>query len=62
MANGKATGNYEIFADGFAGAVKQPDRAAHRPAGVTQGPDGALYITDDKGGRIWKVTYKGSGM
>jgi glucose/arabinose dehydrogenase len=53
---------YEIFADGFAGAVKQPDRAAHRPAGVTQGPDGALYITDDNGGRIWKVTYKGSGM
>ncbi len=50
---------YEIFADGFAGAVKQPDRAAHRPADVTQGPDGALYITDDQGGRIWKVTYKG---
>lgn len=49
---------YEIFADGFAGAVKQPDRAAHRPTGLTQGPDGALYITDDKGGRIWKVTYK----
>jgi hypothetical protein len=64
FASGKAVdpAKYEIFADGFAGAVKQPDRAAHRPAGVTQGPDGALYITDDKGGRIWKVTYKGSGM
>jgi glucose/arabinose dehydrogenase len=56
---------YEVFADGFAGGPLGPDandRAAHRPAGVTQGPDGALYITDDKGGRIWKVTYKGSGM
>jgi glucose/arabinose dehydrogenase len=55
---------YEVFADGFAGGPLGPDandRAAHRPAGVTQGPDGALYITDDKGGRIWKVTYKGSG-
>jgi glucose/arabinose dehydrogenase len=51
---------YEIFADGFAGAVKQPDRAAHRPVGLAQGPDGALYITDDQGGRVWKVVYKGS--
>ena len=23
------------------------------------GPDGALYITDDKAGRIWRVTYVG---
>jgi len=22
-------------------------------------PDGALYVTDDKGGRVWKVVYKG---
>jgi glucose/arabinose dehydrogenase len=51
---------YEIFADGFAGAAKDPDRAAHRPVGLAQGPDGALYVTDDKGGRVWKVVYKGS--
>jgi glucose/arabinose dehydrogenase len=51
---------YEIFADGFAGAAKTPDGAAHRPTGLTIGPDGALYITDDKGGRVWKVVYKGS--
>jgi glucose/arabinose dehydrogenase len=51
---------YEIFADGFAGATKQPDRAAHRPTGMAQGPDGALYITDDKGGRVWRVVYKGT--
>jgi glucose/arabinose dehydrogenase len=51
---------YEVFADGFAGAVKQPDRAAHRPVGVAQGPDGALYISEDSGGRVWKVVYKGS--
>jgi glucose/arabinose dehydrogenase len=52
--------NFEVFADGFAGAVKQPDRAAHRPAGLSVGPDGAIYVTDDQGGRVWKVTYKGS--
>jgi glucose/arabinose dehydrogenase len=51
---------YEVFADGFAGPNKQPDRAAHRPAGVAQAADGSLYITDDKGGRIWKVVYRGS--
>lgn len=51
---------FEVFADGFAGAVKQPDRAAHRPVGLSLGPDGAIYITDDQGGRVWKVTYKGS--
>jgi glucose/arabinose dehydrogenase len=51
---------YEIFADGFAGANKQPDAAVHRPTGITQGPDGALYITDDKAGRVWRVVYKGT--
>jgi len=50
---------YETFADGFAGAQMQPDRAAHRPVGLAQGPDGALYITDDRGGRVWRVTYTG---
>jgi mono/diheme cytochrome c family protein len=24
------------------------------------GPDGALYVTDDQKGRIWKITYNGS--
>jgi glucose/arabinose dehydrogenase len=53
---------YEVFADGFAGANKQPDRAAHRPTGITQGPDGALYVTDDKAGRVWRIVYKGIGQ
>ena len=61
FANGKPAdpSKYEIFADGFAGARKDPDGAAHRPTGLTVGPDGALYITDDKAGRVWKVVYKG---
>jgi mono/diheme cytochrome c family protein len=56
MTGGKA---FVVFADGFAGAVKEPDRAAHRPTGLTVGPDGALYIADDQGGRIWRVTWQG---
>jgi glucose/arabinose dehydrogenase len=65
FAAGKAAdpAKYEIFADGFAGGPLGPDtndKAAHRPVGIAQGPDGALYITDDKGGRVWRVVYKGA--
>jgi glucose/arabinose dehydrogenase/mono/diheme cytochrome c family protein len=59
MADGRASGDFVIFADGFAGSVKEPGRAAHRPSGLAAGPDGSLYISDDVGGRIWRVTYQG---
>ena len=59
LSDGKASGDYIVFADGFAGTYKDPGRAAHRPSGLAVGPDGALYITDDKAGRIWRVTYNG---
>ncbi len=60
LANGQASGPYIVFADGFAGAKRDPLRAAYRPTGITVGPDGALYISDDVTGRIWRVTYHGS--
>ena len=60
LADGKAAGPFIVFADGFAGAVKEPGRAAFRPSGLAMGPDGALYISDDKHGRIWRVTYHGA--
>jgi glucose/arabinose dehydrogenase len=59
LKDGKASGPFIVFADGFAGAVKQPGQAAHRPSGLAMGPDGALYISDDWHGRIWRVTYHG---
>jgi glucose/arabinose dehydrogenase len=59
--NGKATGHYFVFANGFAGTKNpQPGNAKHRPAGVAVGPKGALFVTDDTGGTIWKITYEGS--
>ena len=60
LKDGKAAGNFIVFADGFAGAAKEPGRAAFRPSGLATGPDGALYISDDTHGRIWRVTYHGA--
>jgi glucose/arabinose dehydrogenase/cytochrome c5 len=59
LAGEHAGGSCEIFADGFAGPVKSPDDALHRPSGLAVGPDGALYISDDVRGRIYKVVYRG---
>jgi glucose/arabinose dehydrogenase len=62
MADGKPSGQWETFADDFEGpaAVASPADAAHRPSGLAQGPDGSLYVTDDVGGRIWKIRYAGN--
>ena len=54
-----APGRCEIFADGFAGGVISPEGAVHRPSGVAEGPDGALYVADDMKGRIYRITYAG---
>jgi glucose/arabinose dehydrogenase len=60
MANGAPTGEYETFANGFAAvadSLLQPGTAKHRPMGLAQAPDGALFVTDDMGGRIYRITY-----
>ena len=60
LNGGASGGNFETFANGFAGvppAQLQPGTAKHRPVGLAQGPDGALYVTDDMGGRVYRITY-----
>jgi glucose/arabinose dehydrogenase/mono/diheme cytochrome c family protein len=59
LAGDGASGPCEIFADGFAGTVKSPAKAEHRPSGLAVGPDGSLYVSDDVGGRIYRVVYRG---
>jgi glucose/arabinose dehydrogenase len=64
MREGKASGAYEIFADGFAGktAIKVREDAAARPMGLAEGPDGSLYIVDSVKGKIWRVIRQRGGV
>ena len=59
--NGKPTGKWEIFANGFAGVdvITSTRAAQHRPCGLAQGPDGSLYVSDDSKGTIYRILYNG---
>ena len=57
--NGMPYGEWEVFADNFSGSPDKTaaGRADHRPCGLAQGPDGSLYVTDDRNGTIFKISY-----
>jgi glucose/arabinose dehydrogenase len=57
MKDGKATGEYEDFLVGF---VTPEGNVWGRPVGVTVAKDGALLVTDDGSGIVWRVAYTGS--
>lgn len=59
--NGKPTGKWEVFADGIAGVDIIPNMvdAIGRPMGLAEGPDGSLYISESKKGKIWRVVFTG---
>jgi glucose/arabinose dehydrogenase len=58
---GEPTGEWEVFADGFAGPgpIETPRDARYRPMGLAVAPDGSLYIAESVTGRIWRVTHGG---
>jgi glucose/arabinose dehydrogenase/mono/diheme cytochrome c family protein len=58
---GMPTGQYETFADGFAGTEYFTDTndARYRPSGVAVGPDGSLYVSETEKGRVWRIFYTG---
>ena len=62
MKDGKAAAEkFDVFADGFAQPGGMPSsEGLHRPTGLAQGPDGSLYVSDDNGGRIYKISYAGT--
>jgi glucose/arabinose dehydrogenase len=56
MKDGHPTGEYEDFLTGF---TVSNTNVWGRPVGVTVTPDGALLVSDDTGGTIWRVSYHG---
>ncbi len=56
FANGKPTGEYEDFLTGF---VASDQAVWARPVGIAVARDGALLISEDGNGTIWRIAYRG---
>jgi glucose/arabinose dehydrogenase len=58
--NGKPVDKWEVFADGFTGidTVADMNQVKYRPMGLAEGPDGSLYISESKKGKIWRIVFK----
>ncbi|MGY3239078.1 glucose/arabinose dehydrogenase [Bradyrhizobium sp. USDA 4448] len=54
MKDGKPTGEYEDFVTGF---VVNEIQVWGRPVGIAVAKDGALLISEDTSGTIWRVTH-----
>jgi len=56
----RPTGTFETFANGFnpTPAAGRAQRGTHRPTGLALAPDGSLFVTDDTGGTIWRISYR----
>jgi glucose/arabinose dehydrogenase len=56
--DGKPSGGPQEFLTGF---LLSPDKREvwGRPVGLLEMPDGSLLVSDDGGGKIWRITYRG---
>jgi glucose/arabinose dehydrogenase len=58
----RPTGSFTTFADGFnPNPASGGARQSRRPVGLAQAPDGSIFITDDTGGTVWRVSYRTVG-
>ena len=51
--DGMPGGPAEAFATGWL----SDGRVDGRPVGLAVGPDGALYVSDDRGGFVYRIAY-----
>jgi glucose/arabinose dehydrogenase len=58
VKDGVPTGEYDDFATGF---VVSDSQVWGRPVGVAVAKDGALLVSEDASGTIWRITYTGPG-
>jgi glucose/arabinose dehydrogenase len=56
LENGVPNGEYEDFLTGF---VVDDSAVWGRPVGVTVAHDGALLVSEDGNGTIWRITWRG---
>lgn len=54
--NGNEAVSYEPFVTGW----NQPDEVLGRPVDLLVAPDGSLFVSDDKAGAIYRITYRGA--
>jgi glucose/arabinose dehydrogenase len=52
--NGNVAGQAQDFATGW---LVNDDHTLGRPVGLAVGPDGALYVSDDGAGRVYRISY-----
>jgi glucose/arabinose dehydrogenase len=60
FVNGQPSGGYDDFAIGWS-LDENSSQVWGRPVGLLVLPDGSLLVSDDGGGKIWRVTYNGPG-
>jgi glucose/arabinose dehydrogenase/mono/diheme cytochrome c family protein len=58
---GAPSGPWEVFADNFAqlDTIISTSDAHARPVGLSQGPDGSLYVSESVQGKIWRIMFEG---
>jgi glucose/arabinose dehydrogenase len=57
VKDGVATGEYDDFVTGF---VVSDAEVWGRPVGVTVDKDGALLVSEDASGTVWRISYSGT--
>jgi glucose/arabinose dehydrogenase len=62
MKGDQAAGPHRVFADGFNQQIAEdtpPSPLYRRPTGLAQARDGSLLVSDDQGGNIFRIVFRG---